>query len=69
MNVKVIPNKAKRYDKDKKTKFNLETANKDYFIKLKEQCKSLFTEIFSKKIFSDDFRKQVEAFKDTSRSF
>ena len=64
MNVKVIPNKAKRYDKDKKTKFNLETANKDYFIKLKEQCKSLFTEIFSKKIFSDDFRKQVEAFKD-----
>ena len=38
--------------------------NKDYFIKLKEQCKSLFTEIFSKKIFSDDFRKQVEAFKD-----
>ena len=64
MNVKVIPNKTKRFDKDKKTKFNLETANKDYFIKLKEQCKSLFTEIFSKKIFSDDFRKQVEAFKD-----
>ena len=64
INVKVIPNKTKRYDKDKKTKFNLETANKDYFIKLKEQCKSLFTEIFSKKIFSDDFRKQVEAFKD-----
>ena len=53
MNVKVIPNKTKRFDKDKKTKFNLETANKDYFIKLKEQCKSLFTEIFSKKIFSD----------------
>ena len=64
INVKVIPNKAKRYDKDKKTKFNLETVNKDYFIKLKEQCKGLFTEIFAKKIFSDDFRKQVEAFKD-----
>ena len=56
MNVKVIPNKTKRFDKDKKTKFNLETANKDYFIKLKEQCKSLFTEIFSKKIFSDAFK-------------
>ena len=64
LNVKVIPTKAKRYDKDKKTKFNLETLNKDYFIKLKEQCKGLFTEIFAKKIFSDDFRKQVEAFKD-----
>lgn len=49
INVKVIPNKAKRYDKDKKTKFNLETVNKDYFIKLKEQCKGLFTEIFAKK--------------------
>ena len=64
INVKVIPNKTKRYDKDKRTKFNLETANKDYFIKLKEQCKGLFTEVFAKKIFSDDFRKQVEAFKD-----
>ena len=64
INVKVIPNKAKRYDKDKRTKFNLETVSKDYFIKLKEQCKGLFTEVFAKKIFSDDFRKQVEAFKD-----
>ena len=64
INVKVIPNKAKRYDKDKRTKFNLETVSKDYFIKLKEQCKGLFTEPFAKKIFSDDFRKQVEAFKD-----
>ena len=64
INVKVIPNKAKRYDKDKRTKFNLETVSKDYFIKLKEQCKGLFTEMFAKKIFSDDFRKQVEAFKD-----
>ena len=62
--MKVIPNKAKRYDKDKRTKFNLETVSKDYFIKLKEQCKGLFTEMFAKKIFSDDFRKQVEAFKD-----
>ena len=64
MNVKVIPNKAKRYDKDKRTKFNLETVSKDYFIKLKDQCKGLFTEDFSKKIYSDDFRKQVEAFKE-----
>ena len=64
MNVKVIPNKSKRYDKDKRTKFNLETVSKDYFNKLKEQCKGLFVEEFSKKIFSDDFRKQVEAFKE-----
>ena len=64
MNVKVIPNKAKRYDKDKKTKFSIETANKDYFNKLKDQCKGLFVEEFSRKIFSDDFRKQVEAFKE-----
>ena len=64
MNVKVIPNKAKRLDKDKRTKFTLETVSKDYFNKLKDQCKSLFIEDFSKKIFSDDFRKQVEAFKE-----
>lgn len=49
MNVKVIPNKSKRYDKDKRTKFNLETVSKDYFNKLKEQCKGLFVEEFSKK--------------------
>ena len=64
MNVKVIPNKTKRYDKDKRTKFSLDTVSKDYFNKLKEQCKGLFIEEFSKKIFSDDFRKQVEAFKE-----
>ena len=64
MNVKVIPNKAKRYEKDKRTKFNVETVSKDYFNKLKDQCKGLFVEDFSKKIFSDDFRKQVEAFKE-----
>ena len=64
MNVKVIPNKAKRFDKDKRTKFSLETVSKDYFNKLKDQCKGLFVEDFSKKIFSDDFRKQVEAFKE-----
>jgi hypothetical protein len=64
MNVKVIPNKAKRSEKDKRTKFNLETVSKDYYNKLKEQCKGLFIDDFSKKIFSDDFRKQVEAFKE-----
>jgi cytoskeleton-associated protein 5 len=64
MNVKVIPNKAKRFEKDKKTKFSIETVNRDYFNKLKEQCKGLFIDDFSKKIFNDDFRKQVEAFKE-----
>ena len=64
MNVKVIPNKIKRLEKDKKTKFNLETVSKDYFNKLKDQCKALFIEDFSKKIFSDDFRKQADAFKE-----
>ena len=64
MNVKVIPNKTKRYDKDKRVKFSLDTVSKDYFNKLKDQCKGLFIEEFSKKIFSDDFRKQVEAFKE-----
>ena len=64
MNVKVIPSKTKRYDKDKRTKFSLDTVSKDYFNKLKDQCKGLFLDEFSKKIFSDDFRKQVEAFKE-----
>jgi len=51
MNVKVIPNKAKRFDKDKRTKFSLDTVSKDYFNKLKDQCKGLFVEEFSKKNF------------------
>ena len=49
INVKVIPNKSKRYENDKRKKFNLETVNKDYLIKLKEQCKNLFIEAFAKK--------------------
>ena len=62
--VKVIPNKSKRYENDKKIKFNLDKVNKDYFIKLKDQCKNLFTEAFIKKIFSENLIKQVESFKD-----
>ena len=54
----------KRYDKDKKTKFNYDTINKDYLKQLIKQCKNLFAKNFSDKIFSDDFRKQVEAFKE-----
>ena len=64
MNPKFLPNKEKRFDKDKKNKFNLETTNKDYFNKIKIQSKSLFTEEFWKKIFSDDFRRQVDACKE-----
>ena len=64
MNPKFLPNKEKRFDKDKKNKFNLETTNKDYYNKIKIQCKSLFTEEFWKKIFSDDFRRQVDAYKE-----
>ena len=63
-NIKVIPNKAKRLEKDKKEKFSLETTNKEYLNKIKELCKGLFTEDFSKKIFSDDFRKEIEALKE-----
>lgn len=52
MNVKVIPNKTKRYDKDKRTKFSLDTVSKDYFNKLKDQCKGLFIDEFSKKFLA-----------------
>lgn len=64
MNPKFLPNKEKRFDKDKKNKFNLETTNKDYFNKIKIQCKSLFTEEFWKKILGDDCRGQVDAYKE-----
>ena len=61
-NGKGKPNKTKRYDDDKKTKFNLEIVNKNFLTKLKEQCKDLFTKNFSEKIFSFKFSEQVEAF-------
>ena len=64
INEYAIPNKMKRYDKDKKTKFNYNEINKDYSKQLIKQCKNLFTKSFSDKIFSDDIRKQVEAFKE-----
>ena len=61
-----ISNKRKRLEeqnKDKKIKFNLNMINKDYLNQLRKQSKSLFTEKFSNKIFSDDFQKQAEALK------
>ena len=64
MNVKVIPNKTKRLEKDKRVKFSLELISKEAFIKLREASRGLFTDEFSKKIFSDDFRKQADSYKD-----
>ena len=62
-NVKVVPNKLKRLEKDLKFKFTLDSISKDISVKtkLKEMCKNLFTDEFNKKIFSEDFKKQVIA--------
>ena len=62
-NIKVTPNKNKRLEQDKKYKFSLETVSRDYSQKLKEQVRSLFTEDYIKKIFSEDFKQQSEAMK------
>ena len=62
-NAYAIPNKKKRFDKDKKIKFNLNMVNIDYLTHLRRQCKNLFTENFSEKIFNNDFDKQLEALK------
>ena len=62
-----ISNKRKSLEeqnKDKKIKFNLNMINKDYLNQLRKQSKSLFTEKFSNKIFSDDCDKQTEALKE-----
>ena len=65
-NVKVIPNKSKRLENDLKFKFSLDYIAKDstFKSKVKDMCKNLFCEEFNKKIFSDDFKKQVEALKE-----
>ena len=60
-NANSLSNKKKRYDKDIKIKFNLDMINKDYLKQLRKECKNLFTEKFSNKIFSGNFHKQVEA--------
>ena len=65
-NIKVVPNKAKRLEKDLKIKFSLEYISKDSSIKtkLKDTCKNLFVDDFSQKIFSDDFKNQASALKE-----
>ena len=65
-NIKVAPNKAKRLEKDLKYKFSLDFICRDSSIKskLKDTCKNLFIDEFHKKIFSDDFKKQVMALKE-----
>ena len=65
-NIKVVPNKSKRLEKDMKYKFSLEYIANDSSTKtkLKETCKNLFTDDFSQKIFSDDFKNHVLAMKE-----
>ena len=65
-NVKVVPNKSKRLEKDLKFKFSLDYICKDSSTKskLKDICKNLFVEDFNRKIFSEDFKKQVIALKE-----
>ena len=58
--VTIKSSKEKRFEIDKKFKFNLETLGPDYENKLRDQLKGLFTEDFLKKIFSDEFKSVIE---------
>ena len=62
-NIKLPLNKAKRLELDKKFKFTIDTMTKDDINKLKEYAKMIFCEDFINKVFSTDFKKEVEAFK------
>ena len=62
-NIKLPQNKAKRIELDKKFKFTIDTMTKDDINKLKETSKMIFKEEFYNKIFSTDFKKEVEALK------
>ena len=62
-NIKLPQNKSKRLELDKKFKFTIDTMTKDDINKIKEISKIIFCEDFNNKIFSTDFKKQVEALK------
>ena len=62
-NIKLPQNKSKRVELDKKYKFTIDTMTKDDINKLKEIAKLIFSDDFSNKILSTDFKKEVEAFK------
>ncbi len=62
-NIKLPQNKSKRLELDKKFKFSIDTMIKDDINKLKETAKIVFCEDFINKIFSTDFKKEVEALK------
>ena len=62
-NIKLPQNKIKRIELDKKFKFTIDTMTKDDINKLKELSKLLFSEEFYNKLFSTDFKKEVEAIK------
>ena len=64
MNNRLTLNKNKRYELDKKYKFNLNTLTKDDFKNIKETSEKLFTEEFLKKMINQDFVKQLEALKE-----
>ena len=64
INSRLTLNKNRRYELDKKYKFNLSTMTKDDFNKIKEISEKLFTEEFLKKMLNQDFNKQIEGLKD-----
>ena len=68
MNNRLTLNKNRRYELDKKYKFNLSTMTKDDFNKIKEISEKLFTEEFLKKMINQDFNKQIEGLKDMKQN-
>ena len=64
INNRLTLNKNKRYELDKKYKFNLNTLTKDDIKSIKEISEKLFTEEFLKKMLNIDFLKQIEALKE-----
>lgn len=53
--------KEKRFEQDKKNKFNLDAPSNEYISKLKENLNSVFIPEYVSKLLSDDIKNNVEA--------
>ena len=61
MQISLKINKERRFEIDKKNKFNLENPSDEYIKKLKEQLGDVFVPEYCKKLLSDEIKNNVEA--------
>ena len=60
---KINKTKAQRYYFDKKNNFNIFKIKKEEFINIKELSKNLFSKIFFRNIFSNNYEDEIAAYK------